>query len=240
MPGRMPKDATRENARRDFTAKVLAWSGLESIPRLEEALTHPSYSNEAGTSHNQRLEFLGDAVLGLCVSELLHAQFPEADEGALTRMRSRLVSADALAEFAASQDLANALLVGRGALASGEHQRKNVLADAIEAVVASVYLAGSLQGARGVVGAIVRERLATTDHHARDPKSELQERVQANGSASPRYELIESRGSGQHSFFVVEVLVDGEPLGRGEGGSKKEAERAAAQAALAGLSEIPH
>ncbi len=227
-----------------FRGKVLGWSGLADVPRLYEALTHPSFAHEGGGADNQRLEFLGDSVLGMVVSEMLAEQHPAADEGVLTRMRSQLVNADALAEFAAREELGGALRLGRGARASGEALRKNVLADAVEAIVASVYFAGGLEAARKVVAAVVAERLAAmAAGPGRDPKSELQERVQAQGRATPRYELVERQGPVHKATFTVEVWVDDEALARGAGPSKKSAERAAAEAALAlpaGLAEPAH
>jgi len=219
-------------------AKGLAWSELVEVPRLAEALTHPSQAHEGGGPDNQRLEFLGDSILGMVVSELLAERYPEADEGILTRMRSQLVNADALAEFAAREDLGSALRLGRGARASGEALRKNVLADAVEAVVASVYFAGGLPSARRMVLAVVAERLAQiAAGPGRDPKSELQERVQAEGLATPRYELVGRDGPVHKATFTVEVWVDDAALARGLGPSKKAAERAAAEAALRSLEQ---
>ena len=233
------REERAERAIEAFRAKVRAWSGLEVIPRLDEALTHPSSVNEEGGCDNQRLEFLGDAILGMLVSELLAAQFPEANEGVLTRLRSQLVSADALAEFAAREELGSALRLGKGARAAGEGERTNVLCDALEAVVASVYFAGGLQPARQLVQVIVGERLqrasATPE---RDPKSELQELVQAEGAPTPRYVLVSREGPVHRATFLVEVWVGEEKLGEGSGPSKKAAERNAASAALQARSSL--
>ncbi len=227
-----------ERALACFREKVLGWSALDDVPRLNEALTHPSHAHEGGGADNQRLEFLGDAVLGMVVSEMLAEQHPQADEGVLTRMRSQLVNADALAEFAVREDLGAALRLGRGARASGEALRKNVLADAVEAIVASVYFAGGLPAARLLVSTVVAERLAAlAEGPGRDPKSELQERVQAQGRSTPRYELVGREGPVHKATFTVEVWVDEVPLARGAGASKKTAERAAAEAALANLEQ---
>jgi ribonuclease-3 len=210
--------------------------GAGDIPRLEEALTHPSYGNETGTPDNQRLEFLGDAVLGLCVSEILQASFPDADEGALTRMRASLVNADALAQWARRVSLGDALYLGRGARAGGERAQTNVLSDAVEAVVAAVFEARGLDGARALVRDIVSEPLREVSRLGeRDAKSLLQERVQKGGLAAPIYRVKESRGPAHDPTFVAEVVVEGEVRGTGEGKSKRAAERAAAEAALAAL-----
>ena len=204
---------------------------------LEEALTHPSYANEhKGTARdNQRLEFLGDAVLGLCVSELLMDRFPEAREGELSLMRASLVNTDALASWAREAGLGDALRLGRGADAAGERSQKNVLADAVEAIVGAVYLDLGLESARRVSQVIVGEpleRLSNGPRLGRDPKSELQERVQARGGGSPKYRVMETIGPDHNREFVVAVDVDGELLGEGRGRSKKQAEQEAARAAM--------
>src|SRR5450432_3016424 len=133
-----------------MTDRLAELLGLPAdAPHLEEALTHPSFANEQrSTRHNQRLEFLGDSVLGFCVSELLCARFPEADEGTLTRMRAQLVNAEALAAWARKEQLADVLRLGRGAGAAGLRDSTNVLADAVEALIAAVYLDLGLEAAR--------------------------------------------------------------------------------------------
>ena len=215
------------------------------LPHLAEALTHPSYSNEQRRGQrmdNQRLEFLGDAVLGLCVTELLMARFPNANEGELSLIRSSLVSTDALAYWAREVDLGAALRLGRGADLAREREQKNVLADAVEAVVGAVHVDRGLDAARALVLAIVSEplgRVESVPSLGRDPKSALQEHVQASGSPSPRYRVVSSQGPDHDREFVVAVEVEGEPLAEGRGRSKKLAEQAAARAALAHLG-VPH
>ena len=222
-----------EEAIAAFRSTLLALIGAVEIPRLEEALTHSSYANEASTPNNQRLEFLGDSVLGLCVSELLVVTFPEADEGTLTRMRASLVNADALARWARNISLGEALFLGRGARASGEGAQTNVLADAVEAVVAAVYEAGGMQPARALVEEVVKEPLLEVARLGeRDPKSSLQEIVQRSGLAAPSYRVQEMRGPQHDPTFIVEVIIDGAVRGTGEGKSKRLAERAAAAALL--------
>ncbi|HWL86589.1 MAG TPA: ribonuclease III domain-containing protein, partial [Polyangiaceae bacterium] len=134
------KRGKRDESRKELADRIKALTGEIEIARFDEALTHPSFANEAGgTRDYERLEFLGDAVLGLCVSELLASTHPEADEGTLSRMRSALVNADALARWARTAGIGEALALGRGAAAAGEQFRTNVLADAVEALVAAVY-----------------------------------------------------------------------------------------------------
>jgi ribonuclease-3 len=225
-----------EAAREELRARLEALVGSGPIPRLEEALTHPSYANESGAPDNQRLEFLGDAVLGLCVSELLAADFVDADEGRLTRMRSSMVNSEALAAWARRVQLGSCLAFGRGAKLGIEREQTNVLADAAEALVAAVYEARGLDGARALVREIVSDLLAKADQlGATDPKSALQERVQARGLAAPTYRVVDVRGQPHDHVFEVEVVVGDQPVARGEGRSKRLAERDAAAHALATL-----
>jgi ribonuclease-3 len=203
-------------------------------PHLVEALTHPSYRNERGENRdNQRLEFLGDAVLGFCVTELLFARFGEADEGRLTRLRAKLVNARTLARWARDNRVSEELRLGRGAAASGLDDSTNVLADAVEALIAAAYLDGGIEIARLACSRIVSNELASLSaSDARDPKSELQERVQARGGEPPVYEVVESGGPPHDRWFVVSVMLDGASVAVGRGRSKRTAEQAAAAEAL--------
>jgi ribonuclease III len=235
---------TNEEAFREARLQLLRWleekTGASSFPRLDEALTHPSFANESRARDNQRLEFLGDAVLGLCISEELAIAYPEADEGELTRMRSALVNAEALARWAREIGLGPCLAMGRGARSAAERDQTNVLADAVEAVVAAVYDGAGLIAARALTTEISKAALASLETlSARDPKSELQERVQAAGSAAPRYRVVASLGPAHDPTFEVEVHVDDVVLGRGAGKSKRLAERDAASEALLSLDSRP-
>ncbi|HEY2512245.1 MAG TPA: ribonuclease III [Polyangiaceae bacterium] len=232
-------DDPLQDQRTRLRARLGEIVGPGEIARLDEALTHPSYANEvSGAPDNQRLEFLGDAVLGLCVSELLSAAHPNADEGALTRMRSALVNAEALARWGRAEQLGACLMLGRGAQSGLEREQTNVIADAVEAVVAAVFASHGLDGARALVRVVAAEPMAESERLAvRDPKSALQERVQAAGSPAPRYRVLAARGPQHEQVFEVEVLVAEVVRGRGEGRSKRLAERAAADAALKALDE---
>jgi ribonuclease-3 len=234
-------DAQRlASARTMLAAHVEAHVGPGPIPRLDEALSHASFANETGGPDNQRLEFLGDAVLGLCVSELLVTAHRDADEGRLTRMRSALVNADALAQWGRRVNLGECLAFGRGASLGSEREQTNVLADAAEALVAAVYEARGLEGARALVRDIVGERLSAAEALATpDPKSALQERAQASGAPSPIYRVVSVRGAQHEQVFSVEVSVGDRSLAQGEGRSKRLAEREAAAAALATLEGEP-
>jgi ribonuclease-3 len=217
--------------------QLLLLTGLkEGSPGLEQALTHPSHANERqGAFDNQRLEFLGDAVLGLCASELIYRSFPDADEGVLTRLRAQLVNAEALASWGRSAGLSSLIKLGRGAATAGLRDSTNVVADAVEALIAAAYLEGGLEGARGLCRAIVEHGLeAVKKSTTRDAKSALQERIQALGLGAPTYELIDARGPAHERWFTVRVS-GASVTGEGEGRSKRAAEQAAAAAALRAL-----
>lgn len=225
-------------ARAGLRSQIEALVGPGPIDRFDEALTHSSFANEMDVPNNQRLEFLGDAVLGLCVSERLVEAQGDADEGMLTRMRSALVNADALAAWARRVALGPCIALGRGATLGSEREQTNVLADTAEALVAAVYEAHGLAGARALVNDIVGELLEKAPSlGVRDPKSALQEGVQGRGLPPPTYRVVEVRGSPHEQVFVVEVLISDAPVARGEGRSKRLAERAAATAALDDLAK---
>jgi ribonuclease-3 len=233
-----------EESRVRFRAQLMERIGDGELPRFGEALTHSSWANETRGERdarvdNQRLEFLGDAVLGLCVSERLVHDHPAADEGALTRMRSALVNASALAAWAREVEIGPCLLLGRGANAAGEREQPNVLADAVEALVAAVYDARGPAGARALVAWIVetREREGA-GLGGLDPKSALQEQVQAERLPSPSYRVTGTRGPQHDLAFEVEVSIGDRPLARGTSRSKRLAERAAAEAGLVAFAEV--
>lgn len=222
-----------EKVRAHLKERLVAIVGPGEITLFEEALTHPSFANESSAPDNQRLEFLGDAVLGLCVSELLVQSRPDADEGTLTRMRSALVNAEALAGWARLEGIGEAIALGKGARSGTEREQTNVLADAVEALVASVYATHGLEGAKKLVEHVVREPMREIERlGSRDPKSLLQENVQARGLPAPTYRVKGVRGPQHDPTFEVEVLVGADVFGTGEGRSKRVAERAAARAAL--------
>ena len=234
----MSEDERLAAERRRLLAHVEALVGPAPIPRFDEALTHPSFANEAAVPDNQRLEFLGDSVLGLCVSERIAALRPEADEGRLTRMRAALVNADALAAWGRRVGLGACIALGRGAQLGTEREQTSVLADAVEAVIAAVYEARGLAGARALVDDVIRGRLEDADAlETRDPKSALQMIVQARGMSAPTYRVVEARGAAHDQTFVVEVNYGSGRAARGEGRSKKLAERASAAAARAALQQ---
>jgi ribonuclease-3 len=203
---------------------------------LAEALTHPSLGHETQQRHfdNQRLEFLGDAVLQLVITQHLFRHFGDEPEGQLTKLRSRLVSRDTLQAHAAALDLGRHLLMGRGEEASGGRERGSALADAFEALIGAIYLDSDFEEARKFILAQSRaelERVAQTPVDI-NPKGDLQELLQAMSPTSPIYETISESGPEHNKTFVVRAIWEGKELGRGTGHSKKQAETAAAEEAL--------
>ena len=203
---------------------------------LAEALTHPSLGHEAQHYHfdYQRLEFLGDAVLQLVITEYLFSYFQVEAEGQLTKLRSRLVSRDALRMHAAALDLGRYILMGRGEEASGGRERTSTLADAFEALIGALYLDGGLDVAKNFILIQTRADLAKLAEEPVDfnPKGDLQELLQSISPRSPLYELVSQSGPEHEKTFVSEVLWEGIVLGEGTGRSKKQAETAAALEAL--------
>jgi ribonuclease III len=210
---------------------------VTEVSLLEEALVHSSYVNEHPDEplrSNERLEFLGDAVLSLIVSEALWARHPDDAEGVLTARRAAIVSTRGLARIAARMGLGDALLVGQGAEQTGERLRGSVLAGAFEALLAAVYLDRGLQEARAfLMRAVAPELEAGLPLSAlKAPKSRLQEHSFAATGRAPAYRLLSMAGPDHARWFVVEVLVGDRALATGEGRSRREAETQAAVTAL--------
>lgn len=203
---------------------------------LAEALTHPSLSYESQVSHldNQRLEFLGDAVLQLILTDHLFQLFPDFAEGLLTKLRSRLVSRDALEEFSRELELGEYLQMGRGEAANGGRTRPSNLADAFEALIGAIYLDGGIATAGRMVLDLCStaiDRIALEPDEV-NPKGELQEMLQAISATSPSYRVIDESGPAHERNFSVAVEWDDVVLGQGSGNNKKQAEIDAARNAL--------
>jgi ribonuclease-3 len=206
---------------------------FQNLGVLDQALRHSSYAHEnpgSGPS-NERLEFLGDAILALTVSTLLLRRFPRSSEGDLTRGRAALVNARQLASLARSLDLGAYLLVGRGEERQAGREKPSLLADALEAVLAAVYLDGGLEAAAQLTE-LWFSPLAETAQPWRDFKTSLQELTQARYKVSPSYHLVAESGPGHARHFQVEVRLQDRPLARGEGRTKKQAAQEAASRAL--------
>ena len=205
---------------------------------LRQALTHRS----AGSPHNERLEFLGDAVLGALVAEALYARWPNADEGALTRARAELVRESALAGVARRLEVGARLVLGPGEMKSGGHRRDSILSDALEAVIGAIYLDAGFEACRravlpwfeAAVDAVPASKVG------KDAKTRLQEWLQARQRPLPQYELLAESGEEHARIFQVRVRLADPPLSaEGEGGSRRAAEQQAAEAVLAQIEARP-
>ena len=209
---------------------------FKDIELLQTALTHSSYSNEhksSGGVSNERLEFLGDSVLGMTVASIIYLKKPYMAEGKMTRLRAELVCEKSLAELSSFLNLGECMLLGRGEEKGGGRVRPSILADAAEAVLAAVYLDGGFDPVRKIVTTYL---MPLTDHLQQensDYKTELQELVQEKTGRTLSYHVIEESGPDHLKRFSVEVRLNSETVGSGEGKSKKEAEQLAAKAALA-------
>jgi ribonuclease III len=201
-----------------------------------QALTHKSYSNEQTdvVLHNERLEFLGDAVLELTVSDWVFRHFPDLPEGGLTRIRAEVVSEKGLSALARQLNIGETLLLGKGEERSGGRDKDSLLANALEALLGAVYYEGGFSAAYAVIEKVFAETIRSSAHnrYGTDYKTCLQERLQAGFGDLPEYQLVKASGPDHDRTFLMEVRFDGKCLGRGRGASKKRAEQQAAAAAL--------
>lgn len=208
---------------------------------LREALNHSSYANEhrgQRMNSNERLEFLGDSVLGFVTAEFLFAQHPDLPEGDLTRIRAALVCEQSLYEVAQKLELGRHLKLGRGEEAGGGRKRPSILADATEAVFAAVYLDGGIVAASELIHRVLldAEKEEAVEERRKDYKTVLQELVQRQAGQELSYRMAGEQGPDHDKTFVAQVLLNGQQIGSGSGHSKKEAEQAAAACALEKLS----
>lgn len=207
---------------------------------LDEALTHKSYVNErksAGRSHNERLEFLGDAVLSLIVSDHLATRYPQLSEGALSKLKAKLVSETSLAAAARRLGIGARLRLGRGEELSKGREKTSLLADGLEAVIAAIYLDGGLEAGRAFTLDALADELRRIESLQIKPggddyKTRFQEWCQKQHDSLPRYSTVHETGPDHQKLFHVEVSVGDKVVGSGQGHSKKEAEQAAAKRAL--------
>ena len=208
---------------------------FHNITFLEVALTHSSYANEMRhqVRYNERQEFLGDAVLSIIVSDYLFRHYSHLPEGELTKLRAALVCEKALCQYAIELGLGNFLFLGKGEESTGGRKRPSILADAFEAVIAAIYLDGGMESATEFVLHYVVPAIENhTPAAFKDYKTILQEIIQKNPEERVTYELVEESGPDHNKRFVVEVHLNSNVIGRGEGRSKKNAEQAAAKVAL--------
>lgn len=209
---------------------------ITDVLLLTRALTHRSFLNEhpEAIEDNERLEFLGDAVLDFVVGAWLYNKYPEMPEGDLTRMRSALVHTEQLALFATEIDLGHAMRLGKGESQAGGRERPGLLCDTFEAVVGAIYLDSNIDGVLRFITPFLEEAAEDIiiNHKDEDPKSKLQEWSQAHGFLTPQYITCNSSGPDHSKVFEVEVVIDGKVIAKGNGHSKQAATKIAAQNAL--------
>lgn len=205
---------------------------------LKQALTHCS----AGVNNNERLEFLGDAILSFVIANALFERFPEESEGQLSRLRAFLVKGDMLAQIAQEIDLGNYLFLGHGELRSGGFRRGSILADALEALIAAVYLDGGMLAAKDLILKLYHARLQdeALQNNLKDDKTQLQEYLQAKKCALPVYKLVKKSGKDHAQVFHVSCQVSGiDFISKGQGSSRRKAEQQAAREFLEGITSLP-
>ena len=212
---------------------------FQNISLLQNALTHSSYANERWHNSllsNERLEFLGDSILGMVVAEYLYQQFPDRPEGELTKMRADMVCESSLAVIADKIGLGQHLLLGHGEDRLGGRNRASILADAVESVIAASFLDGGMAAAEGFIRSFVLTNVPVKRMQNTDYKTTLQELVQQKKNQVLTYVLTGESGPDHDKVFCVDVLLNDQRIGSGTGSSKKRAEQAAAQSALKALS----
>ena len=213
---------------------------FSNITLLQNALTHSSYANERwhdSLKSNERLEFLGDSILGMVVAEFLYKNFPDRPEGELTRMRADMVCETSLAAVAAKLELGKHLLVGHGEEQGGGRTRASTLADAVESVIAACFLDGGMAAAEPFIRRFILCNVPQGKLHNADYKTALQELVQQKKNQVLSYALVGESGPDHDKQFFVDVALNGQVIGHGVGSSKKRAEQAAAQAAIDALTK---
>ena len=211
---------------------------FDNIGLLQNALAHSSYANERwhdSLKSNERLEFLGDSILGMVVAEYLYRTFPERPEGELTRMRADMVCETSLAAIADRIGLGDHLLLGHGEERFGGRNRASILADAVESVIAACFLDGGMEAARGFIDRFVLTNVPVKQLTNKDYKTALQELIQQKRNQVLTYSLVGETGPDHDKQFRVEVSLNGEVVGSGVGTSKKRAEQDAARVAIDGL-----
>ncbi len=208
---------------------------------LNRALTHKSYHNENpenSLGNNERLEFLGDAVLGMIISDQLMRKMPDVSEGDLSRIRASLVNEALLAELALELTIDENIMLGKGERRTGGNEKPRLLASCLEAIIGALYVDGGFEAVENVVTSMFESKLGQVDISSQfqnDYKTRLQERIQEHFKQTPIYDVIEESGPDHDKHFIVEVKIDERSLGQGAGSSKKQAAQEAARLALEGL-----
>ena len=215
--------------------------GFQNKALLLTALSHSSYANEnksAGLMSNERLEFLGDSVLGQVVSSHLYLSYPKMPEGQMTRLRAELVCEQSLYEVAKTLELGKFIKLGKGEEHTGGRQRESILADAVEAIIAAMYLDGGIDISKQFIDRYILAGFEAEEAHSvTDYKTALQERVQRRAGQVLSYELVSESGPDHRKTFTMCVSLNGRPIGEGSGRTKKEAEQNAAKSGLEAISE---
>ena len=217
---------------------------FKNIKLLDMALTHTSYAHEAKTKpkpvHNERLEFLGDSVLGMSVCSYIYDKFPKMPEGDMTKLKAKVVCEAALAEYARKLDLGKYLLLGKGEDVSGGRMRSSILADAMEAIIGAYYLDQGWAKANKLILSLTKQEINSSlvNEDVYDYKTALQEIVQRDNTSAVSYKLIAESGPAHNKFFKMAVQIDGKVIAQGEGHSKKEAEQMAAKQAIKSIGEL--
>ena len=213
---------------------------FQNISFLQNALAHSSYANEHwhnSLMSNERLEFLGDSILGMVVADYLYRSFPNRPEGELTRMRADMVCERALAKVANQICLGSHILLGKGEEQGGGRSRESILADAVESIIAACYLDGGMDAAKQFVERFILSDVPVTKLHNADYKTALQELVQQKKNQTIQYTLVGESGPDHDKQFRVELSINGEVIGSGTGTSKKRAEQEAAKTAIEALTQ---
>jgi ribonuclease-3 len=225
----------------DYAEIQLQGYVFNDLRLLRQALMHSSFVYEqdmGGNACNERLEFLGDAVLGMIISEILYDRFPDLTEGELSKARANLVCEPTLAAHARSLKLGKYMRLGRGEMVGGGTDKDSILSDATEAVIAAIFLDGGIEKAREFVHSLYADiPIDVTSSPIDDPKSTLQEKMQKSGRPVPVYNIVSETGPPHRKKFVSSVAIEGRILGKGTGRSKKDAEREAAAIALRKLND---
>lgn len=210
---------------------------------LNRAVTHSSYANQIGlpyVEHNERLEFLGDSVLELIISEFIFKKYKNKPEGKLTKIRAEIVCESSLYEHSKHLGLGDYMLMGKGEEVTGGRKRVSILADAYEALIAAIYIDGGLENARKYILSefLISIDKSVKDFIIKDYKSRLQENIQQNIDSNIKYEVVDEKGPAHDKTFYINVIIGGKIIGKGGGKSKKEAEQEAAKSALAFLGVV--
>jgi ribonuclease-3 len=213
---------------------------FKNVSLLETALTHSSYANESKKESNERLEFLGDSVLSIIISDYIFRRLSKVDEGWLSKYRATLVCEQSLNEVAKKINLSNYIRLGKGEEMTGGRERASIVSDAFEAVLAAIYLDGGMETARKWVINLMRDSIeeVVSGHGYADYKTMLQETLQKGTTGKVTYRTVSEAGQDHNKIFEVEVLVDGEAKGKGEGHNKKEAEQNAAHSVLQDMGKV--